>query len=64
VETAPILKKLPIANLAESLLIRSTRHPRLQDLRADWLGVLEKISGNDILLADESQASIEAEAYS
>jgi len=64
VETAPILQKLPIANLAESLLIRSARHPRLQDLRADWLGVLEKRSSNDILFADESPASIEAEAYS
>jgi SAM-dependent methyltransferase len=44
VETAPVLKKIPLANVVEAVLIRSARHPRLEGLRADWLGVLEKTS--------------------
>jgi SAM-dependent methyltransferase len=44
IETAPVLGKVPIANLAESLLIRCARHPRLNHLQADWLAILERRS--------------------
>jgi SAM-dependent methyltransferase len=48
VETAPILEKVPLANFAESLLIRLARIPRFQDFRADWLAVLRKAAETDI----------------
>ena len=42
VETSPVLHNVPVANLIERLLIRVTRWRRLEDLRADWIAVLEK----------------------
>ena len=42
VETAPVLEKIPVAGAMEKLLVKSTRWEMLQDLRADWIGVLRK----------------------
>jgi SAM-dependent methyltransferase len=43
VETAPIFKKVPVFNVMESLLIRLTRLQALNNLRADWVAVLQKV---------------------
>lgn len=61
VETAPVLHKLPVVNRVESLLIRAARHARLQGLRSNWLGILEKVPETDAVMADDSQGLIEAE---
>jgi SAM-dependent methyltransferase len=61
VETAPLLHKLPVVNGVESLLIRATRHARLQYFRSNWLGILEKIPETNAVRADDSQGMIEAE---
>jgi len=42
VETAPQFGRYPLLNIAESALIRMTRLDTLQNLRADWIAVLQK----------------------
>jgi SAM-dependent methyltransferase len=42
VETAPVFQKVPVFNLMESALIRLTRLQALNNLRADWVAVLQK----------------------
>lgn len=46
VETGPVLAKIPVANWAESALIRLGRRAAFEDLRADWIALLEKIPGS------------------
>lgn len=42
VETAPQFGRYPLLNIAESALIRMTRLEAMQNLRADWIAVLQK----------------------
>jgi SAM-dependent methyltransferase len=46
VETAPVFGKVPIFNFLEGSLIRLTRLSALNNLRADWIAVLQKTDGN------------------
>jgi SAM-dependent methyltransferase len=61
VETAPLLHKLPVVKWVESVLIRATRHDRLQGLRSNWLGILEKIGETDAVMEDDSEEMTEGE---
>lgn len=53
VETAPQFGKIPVLSWVELLLIRTCRFSAMQDFRADWIAVLEKNDGNNLLNMDE-----------
>ena len=55
VETSPVLHNVPVANVVESLLIRATRWRALEDLRADWIAVLEKTGSESESLESEAR---------